>query len=52
MAYDAKLLRIPEMNWLGAFPSDSEKYNLPNQCLLPLTAEGRKEVITLIRAFL
>ncbi|XP_052207159.1 meiotic recombination protein SPO11-1 isoform X2 [Diospyros lotus] len=40
MAYDAKFLRIPDMHWLGAFPSDSEKYGLPKQCLLPLTAEG------------
>ncbi|XP_024027460.1 meiotic recombination protein SPO11-1 [Morus notabilis] len=53
MAYDAKLLRIPEMNWLGAFPSDSEKYNLPNQCLLPLTAEDkRKSEAILLRCYL
>lgn len=40
MAYDAKYLRIPEIRWLGAFPSDSENYQLPQQCLLNLTAEG------------
>ncbi|XP_019072494.1 meiotic recombination protein SPO11-1 isoform X7 [Vitis vinifera] len=39
MAYDAKFLRVPEIEWLGAFPSDSEKYGLPEPCLLPLTAE-------------
>lgn len=43
MAYDAKFLRIPEIRWLGAFPSDSEKYSLPQQCLLPLTAEGEMD---------
>ncbi|THF99719.1 hypothetical protein TEA_001121 [Camellia sinensis var. sinensis] len=40
MAYDAQFLRVPEIRWLGVFPSDSEKYDLPQQCLLPLTAEG------------
>lgn len=40
MAYDAKFLRVPQIQWLGAFPSDSENYDLPKQCLLPLTIEG------------
>lgn len=41
MAYDAKTLRLPEIRWLGAFPSDIEKYSLPEHCLLPLTAGGQ-----------
>lgn len=41
MAYDAQFLRVPDIRWLGAFISDSEKYALPSQCLLPLTTEGR-----------
>ncbi|KAK3199974.1 hypothetical protein Dsin_023389 [Dipteronia sinensis] len=44
MAYDAKFLRVPEICWLGAFPSDIEKYDLPQQCLLPLTAEGETTI--------
>ncbi|KAG4213943.1 hypothetical protein ERO13_A01G090600v2 [Gossypium hirsutum] len=40
MAYDAKFLRVPQIQWLGAFPSDSENYDLPKRCLLPLTIEG------------
>ena len=48
MAYDAKFLRVPEINWLGAFPSDSEKYSLPNQCLLPMTEDGKKCYILLL----
>jgi len=40
MAYEAKFMRNPEMSWLGAFPSDFEKYSLPTECLLPLTADG------------
>ncbi|KAL0000579.1 hypothetical protein SO802_014360 [Lithocarpus litseifolius] len=43
MAYDAKQLRCPEVCWLGVFPSDSEKYCLPQQCFLPLTAEDKKK---------
>ncbi|KAB1203831.1 Meiotic recombination protein SPO11-1 [Morella rubra] len=42
MAYDANHLRCPELCWLGAFPSDSDKYCLPHQCLLPLTAEDTR----------
>uniref|UniRef100_A0A2N9FB41 DNA topoisomerase (ATP-hydrolyzing) n=1 Tax=Fagus sylvatica TaxID=28930 RepID=A0A2N9FB41_FAGSY len=43
MAYDAKYLRCPEVCWLGVFPSDSEKYCLPQKCLLPLTAEDKRK---------
>lgn len=41
MAYDIESLRAPEMKWLGAFPSDSDIYGVPQQCLLPLTEEGK-----------
>ncbi|GJR45921.1 meiotic recombination protein SPO11-1 [Tanacetum coccineum] len=40
MAYDAKIMRLPEIQWLGVFPSDAEKYSVPQQCLLPMTDEG------------
>ncbi|KAI9185074.1 hypothetical protein LWI28_003903 [Acer negundo] len=53
MAYDAKFLRVPEICWLGAFPSDIEKYDLPQQCLLPLTAEDTKRTeAMLLRCYL
>ena len=54
MAYDAKFLRVPAIHWLGAFPSDSEKHGLPQQCLLPLTAEGEMgvEFTIIIKSFL
>ncbi|GLU23915.1 hypothetical protein SLE2022_398890 [Rubroshorea leprosula] len=53
MAYDAKFLRVPNIHWLGAFPSDSEKYDLPQHCLLPLTAEDkRKTEAMLLRCYL
>eukprot|EP00257_Ricinus_communis_P026368 XP_025013782.1 meiotic recombination protein SPO11-1 [Ricinus communis] len=53
MAYDAKFLRVPEIRWLGAFPSDLEKYGLPQHCLLPLTDEDRRRTETmLLRCYL
>ncbi|KAJ7014330.1 meiotic recombination protein SPO11-1 isoform X1 [Populus alba x Populus x berolinensis] len=53
MAFDAKVLRVPEVQWLGAFPSDFEKYDLPQQCLLPLTAEDKRRTETmLLRCYL
>ncbi|RYQ95771.1 hypothetical protein Ahy_B08g091122 [Arachis hypogaea] len=36
MAYDTKHLRVPEIQWLGAYPSDAERYFIPKQCLLSL----------------
>nr|XP_043622470.1 meiotic recombination protein SPO11-1 isoform X2 [Erigeron canadensis] len=43
MAYDAKIMRLPEIQWIGAFPSDVEKYSIPQHCLLPMTTEGSKQ---------
>ncbi|KAJ4734170.1 Meiotic recombination protein SPO11-2 [Rhynchospora pubera] len=44
MAYDAKLMRVPEMRWLGVLPSDFEEFNLPDRCLLNLTPEDKRKV--------
>ncbi|XP_027329815.1 meiotic recombination protein SPO11-1 isoform X3 [Abrus precatorius] len=44
MAYDTTHLRVPEIHWLGAFPSDFERYSVPKQCLLPLTAEDERKI--------
>ncbi|XP_057441014.1 meiotic recombination protein SPO11-1 isoform X3 [Lotus japonicus] len=53
MAYDTKHLRVPEIHWLGAFPSDSERYLVPKQCLLPLTAEDKRKIeAMLLRCYL
>lgn len=49
MAYDAKYLRIPQLQWLGAFASDSEKYNLPEQCLIPLTLQDKRRTEALLQ---
>ncbi|BAB01408.1 DNA topoisomerase VI, subunit A [Arabidopsis thaliana] len=53
MAYDIESLRAPDMKWLGAFPSDSEVYSVPKQCLLPLTEEDKKRTeAMLLRCYL
>ncbi|KAF7815913.1 meiotic recombination protein SPO11-1 isoform X1 [Senna tora] len=44
MAYDTKYLRVPEIRWLGAFPSDSERFSVPKHCLLPLTTEDKRKI--------
>lgn len=33
-------MKLPEIKWLGVFPSDAAKFGVPQQCLLPLTTEG------------
>ncbi|AET00710.2 meiotic recombination protein SPO11-1 [Medicago truncatula] len=53
MAYDTKHLRVPEIHWLGAFPSDSDRYFVPKQCLLPLTVEDKRKIkAMLLRCYL
>ncbi|MQM13410.1 hypothetical protein Taro_046335, partial [Colocasia esculenta] len=53
MAYDAKKLCVSEVRWLGVFPSDHEKYHLPDRCLLPLTPEEKKKAeAMLLRCYL
>ncbi|KAK9084628.1 hypothetical protein Sjap_025039 [Stephania japonica] len=48
MAYDAIFLRVPEIRWLGAFPSDSKRYQLPEQCLLPLTTDDKRKAAAML----
>ncbi|XP_068669475.1 meiotic recombination protein SPO11-1 [Aristolochia californica] len=53
MAYDTELLRVDELRWLGVFPSDCTKYNLPDRCLLALTPEDQKKTESmLLRCYL
>ncbi|KAF3341049.1 Meiotic recombination protein SPO11-1 [Carex littledalei] len=37
MAYDAKLMRVPDMRWLVVLSSDFEEFNLHDRCLLNLS---------------
>ncbi|KAG9144126.1 hypothetical protein Leryth_013764 [Lithospermum erythrorhizon] len=46
---DGKFMRVPEICWLGAFPSDAEEYCLPQQCLLHLTTVDKIRMEALLR---
>ena len=41
-SYDSNNLTTSDIKWLGVRPSDLDKYNLPEQCRLPLTVHDRK----------
>ncbi|XP_025796983.1 meiotic recombination protein SPO11-1 isoform X4 [Panicum hallii] len=43
LAYDANLLRVPDIRWLGVFTSDLEDFCLPDCCLLHLSPEDRRK---------
>ncbi|TVU44983.1 hypothetical protein EJB05_04449, partial [Eragrostis curvula] len=43
LAYDANLLRVPNIRWLGVFTSDLEEYCLPDCCRLHLSPEDRRK---------
>jgi meiotic recombination protein SPO11 len=37
MSYDSANLTTPDIKWLGVWPSDLDRYDIPAQCRLPLT---------------
>ena len=48
MSYDSTNLTTPDIKWLGVRPSDLDRFNIPDQCRLPMTEEdirtGKKMV--------
>ncbi|KAL6519396.1 DNA topoisomerase 6 subunit A [Orobanche gracilis] len=42
MSYDSANLTTPDIKWLGVRPSDLDKYNIPEQCRLPMTEQDIK----------
>lgn len=40
MAYDAEILAVPTIRWLGVFLSDVGTFDLPESCLLQLSKRG------------
>jgi len=42
MSYDSLNLTTPDIKWLGIRPSDLDKYNIPEQCRLDMTASDIK----------
>ena len=42
MSYDSASLTSSNIHWLGVRPSDLDRYNIPEQCRLPMTAKDIK----------
>jgi hypothetical protein len=42
MSYDSSNLTTPDIKWLGVRPSDLDRFNIPEQCRLPMTEEDIK----------
>jgi meiotic recombination protein SPO11 len=42
MSYDSASLTTSDIKWLGVRPSDLDKYAIPEQCRLPMTASDIK----------
>lgn len=42
MSYDSSNLTTPDIKWLGIRPSDLDRFNIPQQCRLPMTDEDIK----------
>ncbi|PKA62640.1 DNA topoisomerase 6 subunit A [Apostasia shenzhenica] len=42
MSYDSSNLTTPDIKWLGVRPSDLDKYQVPEQCRLPMTDQDVK----------
>ena len=39
MAFDSANLTTPDIKWLGVRPSDLDKFNIPEQCRLEMSAK-------------
>ena len=42
MSYDSSNLTTPDIKWLGVRPSDLDRFDIPQQCRLPMTDEDVK----------
>ena len=49
MSYDSSNLTTPDIKWLGVRPSDLDRFNIPQQCRLPMTEEDIKTGKRLVR---
>ncbi|CAM6019779.1 unnamed protein product [Sphagnum balticum] len=48
MAFDAEVLAVPEIFWLGVHLSDCLDFHIPEECLLPLTERDKKKADALL----
>jgi len=42
LSYDSASLTTPDIKWLGVRPSDLDRYNIPQQCRLPMSEHDIK----------
>jgi len=49
MSCDSSNLTTPDIKWLGVRPSDLDRFNIPEQCRLPMTDEDIKTGKRLVR---
>ena len=49
MSYDSSNLTTPDIKWLGVRPSDLSRFNIPEQCRLPMTEEDMKTGKRMVR---
>lgn len=49
MSYDSSNLTTPDIKWLGVRPSDLNRFNIPQQCRLPMTDDDIKMGKKLVR---
>jgi meiotic recombination protein SPO11 len=49
MSYDSASLTTPDIKWLGIRPSDLDRYNIPEQCRLPMNAADIKTGMELLK---
>lgn len=50
MSYDSSNLTTPDIKWLGVRPSDLDRFNIPEQCRLPMTEKASRTVLLTARA--
>ena len=43
MSYDSGSMSTPDIKWLGVLPSDLDKYKIPDDCRIPMTAADIKQ---------
>ena len=51
MSYDSNNLTTPDIKWLGVRPSDLDRFNVPEQCRLPMTDEDVKLGKRMVRLY-
>ena len=51
MSYDSNNLTTPDIKWLGVRPSDLDRFNVPEQCRLPMTDEDVKLGKRMVRPY-